>query len=414
MAEILNPYAVDDTTLVSVTINGTEYKHITQYCYDSDILQLGDPFSVILPDPHNSYQGIAVGQSISLNMASPQVSNGNTVPKITGVVTQVMREVTRDRGTVVNVAGADLGYHLTTGCAPIWKRLPGSTFQGLFNFLVDPSWGFKGFSAENDTNRRIKMSGDYKRATVGQQAGPKPPVVQIEPGDTPADIFIQYAKLSNKLVNVSVDGYLQLFTPFQGGATQTAGTFGPSPVAYQFYNYAERDRSNKNNVISARLTTTLESRWNKAVCVGTNLNGVSAQLSTGNNPNANSFRGTFTRAAALATNAFGPSQSDVFPALPFNRLVAFADPDRLTKDQANARAKWKIQRGEFDSWIYEITVRGHAQNGVFFEPDNIAEVHDTTLGVNGPLYISSVRYARSRDAGTTTTLQLRQPGLLGA
>lgn len=410
---VIDPYDNDQTVQVTVTINGVESDLIKQYSYDSDILQLGDPFAVILPDPHNRYSGVLEGQSIKLNMASPLVGNGQKVQKITGVVTQVIRECSKGGGTVLNVAGADLGWHLCNNDAPIWKRLPGMTFAKLYALLVDPTWGFTGFRAGNDQNARIKMGGNYARGTVMAGDNKVYPIVQIEPGDKPADIFIQYAKLANKLVNVSQDGQLQLFAPNYGpppGTVPTAaGTFGTAdPIAYRFYNYREDDRRNKyNNTESARLTRKLDGRWTKAVCVGTRVIPLE-QGTNPNDPNANSFRGTFTLPTGVLAN------ESVFPSLGFNRLTAFADPDRLSRDQATARAQWKIRRGQFDSWIYEVTVRGHSQGGNFYEPDTIAEVTDTVLGVSGTLYVSAVRYERDLGTGQLTRLTLRQPRLLAA
>lgn len=389
---VIDPFSTDETPLVTVTINGVETDLISQYSYDSDILQLGDPFSVIVPDPHNRFSSVVEGQTISLNMASPLVGNGQRVQKIKGVVTQVMRSSDRNGGRVLNVAGADLGWFLVNCDAPIWKRLAGQTFQGLFNLLVDSTWGLSGFRAGNDQNVKIKMGGNYARSIATAGPADKPPIVQIEPGDKPADIFIQYAKLANKLVNVSSDGYLQLFKPRYD-----------TPVAYTFYHYDDADRAKKNNVQSSRLTRTLASRFSKAVCVGTNLIPISSQLATGNDPNANSFRGTYTRTSTT-------QQAN----LSFNRLTAFADADRLSKAQATARAKWKVQRGDFDAWVYEITVKGHSQGGNFYEPDTLCNVFDTVWGFEGKFYISAVRYDRSAEHGTTTTLTIRLPNLLAA
>lgn len=399
--------AVDETTLVTVQVNGVDSDLIRQYSYDSDVLQVGDPFSVILPDPHNRYPWLVEGMPITLHMSNRRVNGGQRVQKTLGVVTQVMRQSDGDGGTVLNVAGADLGWFLANCDAPIWKRLPGQTFQGLYDLLVDPTWGLKGFRAENDSNAKIKMGGNYARAVVSDGAGLQPyPVVQIEPGDKPADVFVQYAKLANRLVNVSADGYLQLFKPKSTGDS-----------AYRFYHYADPARARaRNNVERARLTRSLASRWNKAVCVGTRLvplykPGVVAP----NDPNANSFRGTFTRPTrSFDVPTRAQAQQTLLPPVPFNRLAAFADPDRLNSKQAAARAKWKIQRGDFDSWTYEVTVRGHSQGGVFYEPDNLCEVFDEVFGVYGTYYVSAVRYARDDSSGTTTTLTIRLPGLLAA
>jgi hypothetical protein len=407
----IDPYGVDDTPIVSVVIGGqnatgafgpasageqsAETDLITRYCYSSDVLQLGDPFSVDIPDPHGRFDFVVEGLPIKLSMASPLVGTGQKTSKVYGVVTRVQRRVTRDGGSVLNVGAADLGWFLVNCDAPIWKRLEGMTFGKLYDLFVDPSWGFTGFQIGNDANARVKMGGSYARQVAFLGDVTRPPIVQVEPGSKPADYFIQYAKLANRLVNVSHDGKLQLYQPNY-----------TSPVAYKFYHRRDKNRANGlNNVESASLTRDLSTRYSKAVCVGERLIPQSEGVDP-NDPNTNSFRGTYTRPSVLSAQQQG--------ALPFNRLTAFADPDRLTKSQAAARAKWAVQRGDFDAWTYEITVKGHAQGGNFFEPDTMCEVHDDYFGLEGSYYVSAVQYDRDETGGTRTSLTIKLPGLLAA
>lgn len=401
MAQIIDPYDNDETTLVSVTINGVESDLIESYCYDSDILQLGDPFSVVLPDPHGRWMDVLPGDPVELNMASPLVG-GKKVLKITGIITQLARAVDEQGGTVLNVAGADLGWHLVNNDAPIWKRLhsgmafgdPNDPTQGLFGLLVDPSWGLKGYRTENDTNVRLKMGGGFRRTVANLGDGDRDhiPVVQVEPGDKPADIMIQYAKLVNRLVNVSGDGYVQLFQP-----NYLAG------VAYRFYNYrTDPNQRAKNNVKRATFTQRLDGLYSKAICVGTRVYQRTEGVDQ-NDPNKDSF--------------YGVASASPSP-ISFSRLKAFADPDRLSESAAAARAKWALQRAQFDASSYEIVVRGHSQDGNFYEPDTLCEVYDEFcgIGINGtPLkYISAVKYNRDRQNGPTTTLSINEVGLLAA
>jgi prophage tail gpP-like protein len=390
----VDPYSVDETPLVTVTINGVETDLITRYCYDTDLLQLGDPFSVDVPDPHGRFANVVEGSPITLQFASPQVGNGQRVPKVTGVVTQVRRSVDRGGASTLNVAGADLGWFLVNCDAPIWKRLEGRTFGGLYDLFVDPSWGFTGIEFGRDRNTKIKLGGNYARsvATLGDQD--RPPIVQVEPGDKPADYFIQFAKLANKLVNVTADGKLCLFKPRYD-----------TPVAYTFYHYRDLVKG-KNNVQRATLTRSLATRYTKAICVGTTLIPQSQGVDP-NNPNTNNFRGQYVRPVGVLAPSYQAG-------LPFTRLVAFADPDRLSSAQASARAQWMVNRGDFDAWVYEIEVRGHSQSGNFYEPDTMCEVHDEFFGLDGKFYVSAVRYDRDDRGGTRSTLQIRLPNLLAA
>src|SRR5258706_13672279 len=156
----LDPFAVDRSPVVTVEIAGTVYDKITQYAYDSDLLQLGDPCSVVIPDPYAQYS-ISEGDSLKFYVADPEVAGGKPTPKIVGVVVSVDRASENGTGTIINVGGADLGWHLVNNDAPIWKRLEGLTFERLFDLIVDPTWGIVGFRTENDNNTRLKLGGDH-------------------------------------------------------------------------------------------------------------------------------------------------------------------------------------------------------------------------------------------------------------
>lgn len=391
----VNAYTTDRTPYVSIVIGGVEHDRITSYSYDSDLLQLGDPAAVSIPIPSGAadYQGgpagfVELGDIIKIYMSDPDVAGGKKILKMTGRVLQTTISDQEGTGTVLNVGCADLGWHLTSCEVPYWKRLEGKTFQGIYDLFVHPSWGFAGFRSENDTNTRVKLGGSYTRAVATLAPSEKPPIIQTEPGSYPADYLIEYAKLANMLVNVSSDGYLQLFAPSYTG-----------PIAYKFYHYAADDkRRNQNNIKQATLGQSIDSLYTKCVAISQRTIPLKQGVDP-NDPNANSIRASYTPAAAP---------------LPFYRLNAYADGDRTNTKQLAARAAWKFQRGLFDSWTYEITVRGHSQGGLFYEPDTMCEVHDTVCGVHGSFYVTAVRYMRSEDNGTETHLTIKKPKLLAA
>ena len=295
----LNPYLdlySDRTPKVEVEINGETIDKIGSYTYDSDLLQLGDPCCVVIPDPYSQYT-INEGDPFRLWMTDPDVGGGKRVPKLRGLVTDVMTSCEEGRGTTHTVAAADLGWHLVNDDAPIWRRIVGRTYKGLFDLLVDPTWGFAGFRAENDSNVRLKLGGNYARATATAGDTQRPPIMQIEPGEKPADRLIEYAKLINRLVNVSADGYLQLFKPRYD-----------TPVVAKFYRFgaSSADRV-KNNIQHAQLSRSLATRWTKSICVGTNLIPATEGVDP-NNPNVNSFRGTYEVTPSVASDFVSASR----------------------------------------------------------------------------------------------------------
>lgn len=387
MAELLDPYATDRTAQVSVVIAGQEYGNVAQYSYDTDVLQLGDPCSVLMPNPRGVLNGkIALGDSLQFYIADPDVNGGARVQKLKGIVTSRQCSSSDGGGTVVTVGGADLGWHLANNVAPLWFRLRGIMFSALLRKVLDSSWGIIGVRAENDTNRALKLGRAGVVQAISGSIDSIIPPIQIEPGEMIADVLILYAKRERKLVNVSSDGYLQFWAPKKTG----------QPL-YRFDLHSTGDaRHASNNIERVTLSEAIDGLFTEVICVGTVVRP--PEVLDPRNPNEGHFRGTHRAPATL----------------PFVRRFTFADGDQLTKEMADDRARWKAERGLFDSWQYVIQVRGHSQNGAFFEPDTFADVDDTVNGVQGVLYVSAVRYARDLRSGQTTTLTLRKPGLLGA
>jgi prophage tail gpP-like protein len=252
--------------------------------------------------------------------------------------------------------------------------------------VLDPSWGIAGVRAENDTNRALKLGRAGVVQSISGSIDSIIPPIQIEPGEMIADVLILYAKRERKLVNVSSDGYLQFWAPKKTDQPLYKFDLHPSDDA----------RHTSNNIERVTLSEAIDGLFTEVICVGTVVRP--PENGDPRDPNEGHFRGTYRAPATL----------------PFVHRFTFADGDQLVKAMANDRARWKAERGLFDSWQYVIQVKGHSQNGVFYEPDNFAEVDDAVNGVQGVLYVSAVRYARDLRSGQTTTLTLRKPGLLGA
>lgn len=373
---------------VSVVIAGQEYSKILEYAYDTDVLQLGDPCSLRLANPKGELNGkIKLGDSLELYFSHPDVAGGRRVRKLKGLVTSRQVDCS-DSGTTLTVGGADLGWHLMNNAAPLWFRLRGIRFRTLLERVLDPSWGYSGVRTDNDTNRALKLGrAGAVQALSGSISALIPPI-QVEPGQMIADLLIYYARLARQLVNVSSDGYLQIWSPQPQ----------PEPL-YVFHLHAGPQRS-VNNIERATLSETIDSLYTDVICVGTVV--LPPNMADVKDPNAGRFRGTY-RAPADGTP------------LPFLRRFTFSDGDRLTKQQAEDRARWRAERGLFDAWQYIAQVKGHVQNGLFYEPDTGSALHDSVNDVDGNYYVSAVRYAgKTEPPGQTTMITFRRAGLLRA
>ena len=133
-----------------------------EFSYSSDVTQLGDPFTVSVPDPRGRYVGkFRKGQTIRLYLQNPNVDGNARTLKAIGLIVNRRVRTNRD-GTVIQLDCADLGWHLTHTDAPLWYRLSNlpniNEAVTLYDLLTNPDWvdpslGFQGISADNETNR---------------------------------------------------------------------------------------------------------------------------------------------------------------------------------------------------------------------------------------------------------------------
>lgn len=391
LAQISSAFAsafdADRTPRVQLTIGGDVYDKISDYYYETDVMTLGDSFSATIPDANGKLVGKPkVGDKVSYYVADPEVAGGKPVRKVLGRVTH-RNAKTNSGGTIISVTGADLGWHLSSTTAPVWFRLRGATLETLLTKVIDPSWGIIGVRSSNDLNRKLKLGrAGAAQVIQGSQSFTIVPPVQTDVGQSIADLLVEYARLQKLLVNVSSDGYLQIFAP---NYTQ--------PVAYKFQlHQIGSGREESNNIIEAELDESIDGIYTQVDCYTSVLN---PGFQNTQNPNAGRYKGRY---------------SPVPNPLPFNRPLSFTDQNQLSKDAATVRAQWKWQRGIFDSWTYTIKVLGHQQNGVAFDCDTMCEVYDDVNDVNGKFYVQKVKYVRSRQEGVVSYLTLKKPNLLAA
>lgn len=430
-----DPRAVDGTTLATIEVAGEEIPNLESFSYSSDVLALSDPFSVVVPDPRGKYKNkLRIGDSVKFYLQNGGLAASVATLKVTGVLTG--REATSEngRGTVITIRGADLGWHLVQNDAPIWLNLLGATFDRLLNACIyphkvfrnkagkpsepDPKWGFNGIRLENDRNRRLrqnprtlaqffpplpKANADSKQVATGQTttgdktaaASTLPTLlapylfIQTEPGQKIADLLVEYARRLGLLVNVSADGYLQTFTPNYSQSAQ---------YRLEYHPWDDPDAV-RNNVIRAGVSENAETIWTDVLVVGERVwLPLEDEALRKAHPNVGKFRGRYR-----------PTPSP----LPFTHRLSMSEGEAMNTDFAETRARWKQQRGIFDSWTATYEVRGHGQNGIWWESDAMVDVNDTVNGVVGRYYVAKVQCNRTEQAGDRTIVTVKKPDLLG-
>lgn len=370
-------------------------KNTVAFSYSHDVLTLGDPFSVAVPDPRGEFSGaFARGSSVRLKLKNPNVNGGQPTLKHLGLV--VRRKVAGSvrQGTAIQLDCADLGWHLENNDAPLWYKLRYGTMEKLLtdDRFISPSWGLQGLETDQEVANLLRRGKPLGRAgaTLELAANAFVPIqlIQVEPGDKVADIIVTYCKRYNLLVNVTPGGKIQIWRP----------NYNKTPLySIELHGLDDPDK-NRNGVLEYHIEESCEGIYSEVNCVGemiqTQLGSVDPK-----DPNGSKRRGTFRDPDFL---------------LPFTHRLNFANSEVWDSESAKKDAKWRYERSIFDSWTCRYIVRGHHQNGEWYESDQMIDVNDSINGNFGAFYIQSVRCDRTEQGGDRTELTLRKPGLLQA
>lgn len=369
----------------------TQLVNAVGFSYSSDVLLLGDSFSISIPNPRGLYTSKFLrGQTVQLHLRHPDVNGNALTLKHLGIIIQRQQSCSA-RGSIIELTCADLGWHLLENDAPLWFRLQ---YAKLYTLLtdpawIDPSWQIRGLTTDKTTDKLIRqgVKNGRAQAAIDLQALGTLTYIQTEPGDKIADVIAQYCRRINRLVGMSCDGYLTVWLP----------NFAQEP-AYQidFHGFDENTRS-QNNVIDVVISEDISTIYTQVICVGEIVGGDLTQDPA--NQNATKRRGAFVNPNAL----------------PFVHRTGFADGDIFDEETAAAQALWRYNRGIFDSWQAVYVVRGHYQalpgrKALWWESDSMCAVNDSVNGLSGSFYVSSVRCDRG-EQGDRTTVTLRKPVL---
>jgi len=408
-----DPYATDETPLVSVNVGGkvvagkvqggTDITEVLGYSYTTDIITLTDTASIDVANPDGRLsKTIRAGMPISIFMADPRVNGGAKTLRLTGLVTA--RRMLSRGGERIQIQAADRGWYLEKCDAPLWANLSGTKSLAAFleKMLKGPKgedlgWGFQNadgslqVASENDIYRRLNQgrAGIERSLVVRAAKGQNPkafiPPIQVETGTKIGQLLIDYARRERVLVNVACDGTLLLWAP----------NYQQEP-SYRLEYQADKELNHRNGVLDFTFDDSVEGIPTDVTCV--TVLSIPLKERTNEDPNAEKVRGRY-----LAPEG----------TLPYYMRATFGDSDQVGKAQALARAKWFAQRAEFDASSIQCEVFGHQQAGIFWAPDTMVSINNTVHDVVGNYYLAACRYLRDA-GGTRTQLRLHKAGLLAA
>lgn len=375
-------------TLCRVVVDGETIEEIESFEISDDVMAVGEEQRFVVVNRGKKYRDkLRLGQSCEVIMQHPRVNGGAPTTKHRGRI--VRREPTiTSSGSMINIVSADPGWHLQNSDAPIWIRLQGKTYAQLVDPLTSPlfdnTWGFRGlrFGAEASLLRRRLKLGVAAVAAASQQVLDPVHVIQIEPGQKPWDIIVEYCRRLNLLVNVSPDGYLSIYRPVLGGDAA--------------YSLRQLDGDSGNNMLSASIVEDARTIYTEVTVVGEQIGYEGPQ--DPNDPNSSKKVGRVYHRDAL----------------PFRNALATCDGEMFANGLAQKHAEWLHRRGLFDAFSITVEVADHHQGGLWWASDCLVNVQSDELGLYGNFYLQSVRCSGSKTDGDKTTLTLRRPGLLSA
>jgi prophage tail gpP-like protein len=414
-----DPTKADRGTTATLVIDGLSEPlgGIVQFSVSDDILQVGDTMNCVVPDPRNTlWKKIQLYAGYKFYLQNPNIDGGTPCLRQTGVIRAREKSASLGGGDVISLRGSDLGWHLQTSAPPFF-RLDQATIRDITQKVIDdnPAWGFRGVRDNNDLNRKLKQGRQGEQIRLNPSRLSPYMVIQVEPGQQYIQVIQEFARRDGLMVNVSADGYIQLFNPNYNQPTSFQVNYHPAGTAEARTNNVIEPTSVEEN--GDEIYDTVSVVWQQLyvgvrqgpfrpnigrhVALYTRSDGSAADLDV-----ATKQMTTYTVSAGTAQlepRSLGP---------PFPRNLVVSDAEPMTPEQGARRAFWESQRHEFNAFIYRCKLVGHSQNGKWLTSDTLAAVNDSVRGVRGVLYAPMVRHDGDSLGGNTTYIELRRPGLL--
>ena len=155
-----------------------EIEDTVGFSYSHDVLQIGDPFSVTIPDPKGRYSGrFQRGADVDLYLTHPKVNGGQATRKHTGLI--VRRVASSNlQGSHIQLECADRGWHLLNNDAPLWYKLQYAKLEKLIDDLVHPSWKIGGPETSKEIDVLLRRGVNNSRAQAALVSGALLPTLQ--------------------------------------------------------------------------------------------------------------------------------------------------------------------------------------------------------------------------------------------
>lgn len=358
------PTIDDEMDSVSLVVNGTKITNFLSYRVEANLYTADHAFSLELSRPETT---VARGAQCKLYINNELV--------LTGITDRVTRSYDKS-GVRLTVEGRDLMGLLVDSCCTTFMTLKGVTLQTLAQTLLAKVPFInrsqieyqQGLVASKSKSGRTATGGSTLSTVDAPQA-----YAQIEPGMTIFEVLSNYAKSRGFMFFSLPNGTFVFGRPkAQGAAAFSLTCQKPGP---------------QNNVLTGVETQDISRRFSQVTVMGQQ-------------------QGT-NALAASAVNTSSTVKDSTFPF--FKPFVTLNNNDQQSPA---LHARLLIEKQKHDGYSLDYKTSGHTQNGKAWTTNELCNVRDEVLGINGTYLIFGRTFEMGKDEGTHTHLKLGPPGLV--
>lgn len=338
-----------------MTLDGVEFLGWHAWTIDNDLTQWADAWSLEAHNPRGKFAGkIRPGQEAVVTIDSIVVSRGfvddvafsgdaeNNSISVTGRdAFGPLADVSADPGTVGPITLKTLGERLGRDWVEVWN-------------------------VDENIAQAVHQS------------------VEIEPGDTPAEILQRLAEKDGVLIWHQSDGTARIGRP----------NYTQRPL-HKLRRFVSGVRTRENNILSGTVTESWRMRYNSTKVAG-----------SGSNDRSNFGSSSHRRSTVIDAE------------VDERRKLIVTDGDLRTIAQAKRKAEDLVSRQAMDGLTLEYEVGGHygtpleqGADPVLFDVDQRIDVIDEVAGIDGVYWLKARKMAEGPN-GPRTTLTLHPNGWL--
>jgi prophage tail gpP-like protein len=333
---------------------------------EADIYIADDAFSLEVANPEAV---LTPGQRCELYV--------NDELELTGIIDRCTRQYDK-RGLTYRIEGRDLMGLLVDSYCEEFETVENMLLSDLAEKLLKSVPYINRKAIEYQENIVGKLKGKKRTVDTPDEGFMDTPqrISQIEPGMTVFEVLKNYAASRGLMFFANPDGSFVFGRPKVSGEPLFTLTNTKSGIG--------------NNILSAEETNDISKRYSKVTVIGQRQGQEEDNLDS----------------EVINT----PPGVEIDATFPFYKPYVSVDNNDSQSPPLHARMIMEQQRHQ--GYRLSYTVQGHSQSGKNWQINELCQVRDEVLGVDGVYLIYGRTLSRSKKAGTITRLQLGTPGVV--